>query len=209
MVEVKDFYILEKRLPAGTGYLVSVWLKKMNIHIRICRPRQTKLGDFRPAHKNLPARITVNSGLHPVEFLLTLTHELAHAENWNLHGRKVKPHGVEWKTIFREKLSQILESGLIEKEFELAIKACYFNKESLATASCPELKRLYDEATGQISKIRLEDIPSGSVFRVSSGKLFVKGEKLRTRYRCREMNSRRIYTVHNMAEIIEFQPPKL
>ncbi len=216
MAEIRGFKILEERLPAGFGDLVLEWLDKQPIQIRLSRPRLTKLGDFRPANKKRPARISVNFDLHPVEFLLTLAHELAHADNWQLNGRRVKPHGIEWKAAYRDKLVQILDAGLLDEKFEKAIRTCYFKSEKLATSSCTSLRRIFDADanadamdSGGSGAIRVEDIPLGSTFKTSNGKTFIKGEKLRSRYKCRELISSRIYTVHPMAEIVEFKPPKL
>lgn len=209
MLSAGGFRLLSERLPVGFDAMVSDWLEKTPINIIIKRPRNSKLGDFRPPHKNQLARISINSDLHPVEFLITLAHELAHWVNWNQHGRRVKPHGVEWKAEYRKLLLQILDSGILDIEFEKAIKACYFKRESLASSSCANLRRLFDNENTGPSLIRLEDIPVGSVFVTSNGKCLVKGEKIRTRYRCKEVKSRRIYTVHSMAEIMEFEPPKL
>jgi len=209
MLSAEGLRLLNERLPAGSDLLVLEWLERIQINILITRPRNSKLGDFRPPHKNRPPRISINSDLHPVEFLITLAHELAHAVNWNKHGRSAKPHGIEWKYEFRGLLLQILESGLLETKFEEAIKACYFKRESLASSTCRNLRRLFDIDNPASDNVRLEDIPVGSVFLTKSRKYLIKGEKIRTRYKCREVKSRRIYTVHPMAEIVEFNPPKL
>ena len=179
------------------------------VQIRIRRPRLTKLGDFRPAQLGKPSRITINSDLHSIEFLITLAHEFAHAENFRVHGRKVNPHGIEWKTIFREKLLEIIASGLLDKKFEKAIIACFFKRERIATSSCLQLKRLYDEESGLIPAMRVEDIPIGSIFKTNAGRLLKKGNKIRTRYKCWDIRTKRYYTVHPMAEIVEFNVPEL
>jgi len=209
MAEVGDVEMLTDSLPAGSGQLVSFWLDKHPVKIRLSKARQTKLGDFRPPHKELPARISINIDLHPVEFLITLAHELAHAEIWQLNGRRVKPHGKEWKNAFREKLKQIIDTGILEEKFEIAIQACYFRSNKLATSSCPDLRLLFDDEKHGSKVIRLDDIPRGSKFVTTNGKTFIKGNKLRTRYKCREAKTFRIYTVHSMTEIVEFKTPKL
>ena len=198
-----------EQLPAGSGRLVSTWLNEQQVDVRLSKPRQTKLGDFRPPYKKLPGRISVNSNLHPVEFLLTLAHELAHAENWQQNGRRAKPHGREWKAAFRNKLAQIIDAGILDEKFERAIENCFFRSEKMATSSCSELRLLYDMEKEGPGIVRLVDIPEGSRFKTTNGKIFIKGKKMRTRYRCREARTMRIYTVHPMTEIIEFRPPKL
>ena len=209
MVLASGFSLLSERLPEGSDPLVSDWLERIPIKILITRPRSSKLGDFRPSQRNQAARISLNSDLHPVEFIITLAHELAHAENWNLNGRRVKPHGIEWKVSFRRLLLEVLDSNILESQFVEGIKACYFRRERIASSSCPKLRRLFDGDNEDAQKIRIEDIPLGSVFITTSGKSLIKGERIRTRYKCMELKSRRIYTVHPMAEILEFKPPKL
>ena len=209
MAELGGVEMLTEWLPAGSGQLVSIWLDKHPVKILLSKPRQTKLGDFRPPRKNLPARISINIDLHPVEFLLTLAHELAHAENWQLNGRRVKPHGKEWKNVYREKLKQVIDSGILDEKYKDAIWSCYFRSNKLTTSSCPDLRLLIDNEKEGSNVIRLDDIPRGSRFVTPNGKTFIKGNKLRTRYKCREAQTLRIYTVHPMTEIVEFKPPKL
>lgn len=209
MFKPDGYNLLAEKLPEGSTELVLEWLKLYPVKVVITRPRHSKLGDFRPAQKGKAARVSVNAGLHPVEFIITLAHELAHAENYNLHGRSVKPHGPEWKAAFRGMLKQIVSAGFLDDRFSKAIHDCFFKRERLATSSCSILRRLYDDENGIGFVIRVDDIPEGSVFKTTSGKLMIKGEKIRTRYKCREVRTKRIYTVHPMAEIVDFQAPEL
>jgi hypothetical protein len=208
MTKPAGFKLLEDRLPEGSSGLVLAWLEKDPVKIIISRPRQTKLGDFRPARNGRPASISVNGDLHPVEFLVTLAHEMAHVENHRLNGRRVMPHGPEWKHLFRDKLFQIIKSGILEDKFNKAIYKCFFLRERVASSSCSVMKRLIDNERGGELTVRLEDIPSGSIFVTVSGKQLIKGDRIRTRYKCREVNTKRIYTVHPMAEIIEYRVPE-
>jgi hypothetical protein len=209
MTEIKGFYLVEEKIPSGSGNLLKSWMEMDPVQIRIRRPRQSKLGDFRSAHNGVSSRITINSNLHSVEFLITLAHEFAHAENFRVHGRKVKPHGIEWKSFFRGKLSEIITSELLDKKFENAIINCYFKRERIASSSCLVLRKLYDEEEGILPALRLEDIPVGSIFKTSSGRMLKKGNKIRTRYKCWDIRIKRYYTVHPMAEIVEFKPQEL
>lgn len=185
--------------------LVREWFLKDPVNIMIHSPRRSKLGDFRLSHNGKPQRISINSDLHKVEFLITLAHEFAHAENYRVHGRGVKPHGPEWKAIFRRKLVDIMENGILDKKYIDAIKSCYFGKSGLRQR-CDELRRIYDREKSGRKIIRLEEIPEGSEF-IIGGRRLIKGARRRTRFECREKGTRRIYTVHSMAEIWEFKAP--
>ena len=199
---------MEAYVPEGALSHISGWLKSDPVSLKITRERASKLGDFRPSQNGKPAAVSVNRNLNPVEFLITLAHEFAHAENYRINGRRTKPHGKEWKHYFRAKLSELIRDGIFDEKYRDAIIRCYFMRERIATSSCPDLKRLLDEERGIVKPTRLEDIPVGSTFRMKGGKVLIKGEKIRTRYRCKESRGFRKYTVHPMAEILEFWPPR-
>ncbi len=172
--------------------------------------------------------ITVNGDLHPVEFMVTLAHELAHFDVYRHYGRSrsIKPHGAEWKQVFRQYIAGMIEDSLGNegsREFResgeagiakvvtgdylgdavrRALERCYFGRERIASTPCGELKRaLSDGRSGDL--IRVEDLLEGQVFEIRNGRRFVKGPKLRTRYRCKEFGTKRIYTVHGLAEVTE------
>ena len=193
-------------IPEGSMTVVRSWFSRDPVFLRIQSPRKSKLGDYRPAQNGKASRITINSDLHKVEFLVTLAHEFAHAENYRLNGRRVEPHGLEWKAIFRKNLEEIIDAGILEKKYIDAIRLCYFGSRGLRQR-CDKLRRIYDRETSGLNFKRLEDIPVGSEF-IISGKKLIKGKRRRTRFECSEKGSGRIYTVHSMAEIREFTAPK-
>jgi len=49
----------------------------------------------------------------------------------------------------------------------------------------------------------LEDLPSGSIFRIKNGRSFVKGERIRTRYKCVDTISGKYFLVSPVAEVIQ------
>ena len=59
--------------------------------------------------------------------------------------------------------------------------------------------RKYDDT----QDLYLEDLEKGAQFAVgdAGGRLFVKGEKRRTRYLCKELGSKREFTIHGMAKV--------
>ena len=50
--------------------------------------------------------------------------------------------------------------------------------------------------------ITISDIDKGEIFILKNGKRFVKGEKLRKRFKCQEYSSKKIYLVHPLAEVV-------
>jgi len=201
--------VLQNHCPFGSKSLLQTWLLNRHVIIRISRDRVSKLGDFRAPQNSYPARISINGGLLPIEFLITLAHELAHhdvykskgiRQRWGRH--KIKPHGIEWKTIFRQYIVEIIESGIVDEELIGALRKCYLEREHIVSTPCIELKRLQEADIGE-HVLRVCDLDEGDEFMLRSGRVFKRGSKLRTRYKCRDSNTGKIYTVHGFAPVIK------
>jgi SprT protein len=196
-----DFW--KTRLVEGSGELVNSWLLASPVPIILAKTRLSKHGDFRVPRLGKPAYITINHDLHPVEFLITLAHEIAHFRNWKKYGRKVRPHGPEWRNEFREMLVQVIKSGILDKEVAAAVVQLYFKRKLIGSGSSEQLNKLLGKTREISGVLRVADLPEGAKFTLRGGKTFIKGRKLRKRYQCSEVVSSRIYSVHPMAEVKE------
>ncbi|WP_281646475.1 hypothetical protein [Parendozoicomonas sp. Alg238-R29] len=177
-------------LPAGTESLCASWLLNDNIQMRISRPRKTKLGDFRPAARGLPHRISVNCDLEPVQFLITFAHEVAHVHTWNQHGRKVAPHGEEWKTNYREKLHELLALKVLDAETTHALQKHSINPKA-SSGHDNHLQTLRKPVNGKT----LNDLSPGDIFQIENKKTFKVIKKLRKYWVCLEPSTKRHYRV--------------
>ena len=110
---------LEKFLPDNTLPFLKVWFGNYNCHLKITRNRNSKLGDYRKMPDN-SHQITINGTLEPQLFFFVLTHELAHLIAFEKYGRRISPHGQEWKQTFREMLLESLEA--YQEDLKLIIK---------------------------------------------------------------------------------------
>ncbi|MFA5815809.1 MAG: hypothetical protein WC865_09350 [Bacteroidales bacterium] len=191
------------RLLEGSEELVNSWLIASPVPVMLAKIRRSKHGDFRVPRKGRPAFITVNHDLHPVEFLITLAHEIAHFRNWKKYGRRVSPHGPEWRNEFRDMLVEVLKAGLLDREIAAAIVQFYFKRKLIGSGSSEQLNRLLGKTVEDSGVLRVADLPEGTQFTLRSGKTFIKGRKLRKRYQCCDTVSSRIYSVHPMAEVKE------
>ena len=191
------------RLPEGSVDLAEGWLAESPVPVLLSRTRSSKHGDFRMPRNGRPAYITVNHDLHPVEFLITFAHEVAHFRNWTRYGRRARPHGPEWRHEFRLMLAQVLKAGILAPDISAEIARHYFKRQRIGSGSSETLNRLLGKPTANNGAVRVEDLPEGAKFRLKSGKVFIKGRKLRKRYQCREAYSMRIYSVHPLAEVKE------
>lgn len=196
-----DFW--KTKLPEGSVEVVDRWLQDSPVPILLAPSRRSKHGDFRVPRQGRPAYVTVNHDLHPVDFLITLAHEVAHYRNWKRFGRRVRPHGPEWRNEFRLMLTDVLNAKFLSQEISAAIYKHFFQRKLIGSGSSEQLNFALGKDILQSNVLRVADLPEGAHFRLKSGKTFIKGKKLRKRYQCRETVSSRIYSVHALAEVKE------
>jgi hypothetical protein len=79
-----------------------------------------------------------------------------------------------------------------------------------AASSCSDLTlmrtlKLYDKQLDSHTGILLEHLPQRTHFLYNGSRVFEKGEKLRKRYRCKELSSGTIYLFSPLAEVEVFE----
>jgi SprT protein len=192
--------ILVKYIPEAAVPKIADWIIDYGIHLKVSNERTTKLGDFRPLPNAIKGhRISVNYNLNQYAFLITLVHEIAHLTTWNEHKQKVKPHGIEWKSNFREMLLPFLTENVFPIEL---LPSLFDYLDNPAASSCSDMGLMrmlmkYDD----IQRILLEDLPIQSVFKLQTGRVFQKGEQRRKYYRCIELSTGRHYLINPLAEV--------
>lgn len=148
--------VLQKFLPENTLPYLKKWFGNYAVHIRITKGRQSKLGDYR----KLPDQsheISVNSTLPPQLFFFVLTHELAHLIAFEVYGRKIAPHGKEWKVTFGEMLLESLSVYELELQ-KILVKFSVSPKANFM--SSPDLVRYFhidDEEASLLETLRQND----------------------------------------------------
>jgi SprT protein len=199
--------ILKKYIPAAAVDLVAHWIVDLDFKLKITKERTSKLGDYRPPHSGLNHQITINYNLNTYSFFVTLIHEIAHLTTWNKYRNSVSPHGEEWKAEFRRMMLPFLNEVIFPEDVLHAVKKYLQNP---AAASCSDAQLLrtlkrYDKQDENNQLIFLEKLPFNSVFRYNEDRLFVKGQKIRTRFRCKEISTGSIYLFNALAEVEAFQ----
>lgn len=190
---------LEPFVPTGTASALAARILKYRCRLTITRDRKTKAGDYRHPYADHGHRISVNGSLNPYAFMITLIHEMAHLVNWERHRNKVLPHGKEWKQAFKEEMQPFLNENVFPKDILTVLEKHMKNPKS-ATVRDQELVRAlrsYDEPNGHHF---LDEIPTGAGFKLGQ-RTFIKGEKLRKRYRCKEHGTDRVYLISGIAEV--------
>jgi SprT protein len=193
--------LLENFLPENTFGMVAPYFKNNTIHLTLTHERKTVLGDYRNPTKDFPYhQISININLNQYSFLITLLHELAHMLTYNHFKNSVSPHGKEWKTQFRHVLIPYIGKKIFPRDIEQALMA-YMHNPAASTCSDSRLyKALYRYDERKPGHKLVDDIEVGQWFECD-GRFFEKIEQMRTRCRCRELNSRKVYFFQGIIEV--------
>lgn len=196
--------ILKKYLPEQSVALIAEWIIKYDFKLKIKKERSTRLGDYTSPHNGLNHTITVNHNLNKYAFLITLVHEVAHLVTYNQHKNAVNPHGKEWKQNFQVLIQPFLNTEVFPIEVFAALRRYMSNP---AASSCSDLNllrtlKLYDERSDTVF---LEYLPENAVFLYNGSRVFQKGEKIRKRFKCREISTGAVYLFNPLAEVELFE----
>ena len=193
---------LQTYLPPNTFEAVRQYLHQYQVHLTVAKERKSILGDYRHRTHGKTHRISVNGNLNTYSFLITLLHELAHLLTFEKFGNKVQSHGKEWKFIF----GQLLDQFIRHEVFPINIKhALLQSLQNPAASSCADdvllrVLKTYDKRRDNF--VFVENLLEGQLFKTHDGKVFKKGEKLRKRFKCIEVATKRLYLFSPVYEVI-------
>lgn len=196
---------LQDYLPPQTFDAVLAYLQHYQVHLTVARERKSILGDYRHRVQGKNHRISVNGNLNPYSFLITLLHELAHLLTFEEFGNRVAAHGREWKQLFGTLLADFIQRDVFPTDIKTALLHSLHNPAASSCADEPLLRVLRRYDTGKSKLVFVESIPDGVLFKTHDGRVFRKGEKIRKRFRCEEVGTKRIYLFSPVyeAEIVE------
>ncbi|PJB13390.1 MAG: sprT domain-containing protein [Flavobacteriales bacterium CG_4_9_14_3_um_filter_40_17] len=189
---------LKPYLPEAAASPVFELIKNNRVHLKIVNKRRTKHGDYRPMDSG-GHQITVNAEGNPYRFLITTLHEIAHLLAFEKYGRKIKPHGMEWKQTFQHLALPYLRPEIFPSDI-LPVIARHFKNPTASSDTdlyMSQALRRYDSVTG---KNYIFEIPKGIHFKVQE-RLFKKGKQRTKRFECMEISTGRIYLFHPNAEV--------
>jgi len=197
------------RLPEAAAGYVGELLARHPVDLRVVPRRSTKLGDHRPPTPATPwHRITVNEDLNRYAFLVTLLHELAHLTTHVEHRsrRRLRPHGREWQGHFARIIEPVVTAKLVPGDLITALRTVVARPRA---ATCSDRRLLlalscYDPVDTGLT--RVEQLESGDLFQLETGRRFIRGARLRSRYRCIEAATGVEYRVHGLARVTLVAP---
>lgn len=200
----KNSEILKKYIPEPCVPLIASWIIDLDFKLKIKKERSTRLGDYTSPRNGLNHIITVNYNLNKYAFLITLIHEIAHLVTYDEYKNTVNPHGVEWKKNFQKLIQPFLSTDIFPLEVFAALRKYMQNP---AASSCTDIQllktlKLHDEETGTVF---LEYLPFNTHFLFNGSRVFIKGEKIRKRFKCKEINTGLIYLFNPLTEVELFE----
>ena len=184
-------------IPEKSISLVEELLEKYPFYLKIKNNRKTKHGDFRPL-RNGEMQITINNEMNVYRFLITFVHEVAHLVTYK-ENKRVKPHGIEWKTNFQHLMLPFLKPEIFPKEI-LPILANYLRNPKASTDTDVKLSLALKQFDEKSNKSYIFEIPLKSEFTYNN-RIFIKGDKRRVRYKCIEKRTKKEYLFHPNAEV--------
>jgi hypothetical protein len=194
LTETLARYIPEHAINPVFDLIVS-----KQVHLKIVNERQTRHGDYR---KRLSGKheITVNANLNKYKFLITLIHEISHLVAFEKFGHNIKPHGNEWKYSFQRLMIPYIRPEIFPNQL-LPLLARHFKNPSASSDTDVRLALALKQFDQQNDKNYVFEIPYGSVFRISNGKIFKKIAVRTKRFECVEISSGKIYLFNPNAEV--------
>ena len=204
-MKAEELELLKRYFPQASVTMVGKVYSQRRFMLHFKRPRNSKLGDFRPPRaKNGICTITLNYDLNPYQMLITYLHEVAHYDVYQQYrSRKVQPHGTEWQNQFAALLQPFMVASIFPQDILDALQKHlqHIKASSTADQNLQRVLRQYDKNTTAITTV--ESLPDGARFTLKNGLVFQKGEKQRTRYKCYCESNNRWYFVAALAEVTQ------
>ena len=185
-------------LPINSGGNLSKLIAPYKLIVTITKDRNTKLGDYRFVRNDFH-QITINGGLNPYQFLITLVHEISHMIAFVKYGIYIKPHGKEWKFIFKHAMLPFLTLDVFPDDI-LRVLSLHMKNPKASSSSDEHLVRIL-RSYNDSNSITVSDIPFNTRFTHNGKRVFIKKEKKVKRYLCLEESTNKLYLFNPNAEI--------
>jgi hypothetical protein len=191
---------LQKYVPEHAVQSVFELIVAHEVHLKIVNERVTRHGDYRKGVSG-KHEVTVNANLNKYRFLITLIHEIAHLVAFEKYGRYIKPHGDEWKMVFQRLMVPYIRPEIFPHSI-LPLVANHFKNPTASSDTDARLAfalKQFDERKADIHF--MHEVPSGSFFRLTNGRIFQKKGLRVKRYECLEVKTGKLYLFNANAEV--------
>jgi hypothetical protein len=197
----KNKKVLSKYIPENAVYKACSLIFEYDFKLIIKGDRKSKWGDFKSKYKNynFPA-VTVNGTLNKYAFLITYIHEVAHCKTFREYGRKVEPHGIEWKKNFQYLMKDFLNTDIFPLDLLYALRKHLVNPPASATADVELYKILSSYDENKNSSITIEHLKDGDTFEFE-GETYQRISVRRKRIECIQLSTKRKYLFQPIVEV--------
>lgn len=192
---------LAQYLPPHTYEPVLAYLVQYKVHLTVARERKSILGDYRHRTHAQNHRISVNGNLNVYSFLITLLHELAHLLTFEQWGNRVQAHGKEWKATFGQLLDQFIRKEVFPTDIKTALLRSLHNPAASSCADVELLRVLRGYDPKEEGMVFVEAVQEGVLFQTTDGRVFRKGPKVRKRFKCEEVATKKLYLFSPVYEV--------
>ena len=183
-------YKVFEKIPEASSEYVKSLIFSENLTIKLKKSRKTKHGDF-SVKKNGLRMITINDDLNQYRFLITLIHEISHYIAYKNYGPHIKPHGVEWKNTFKNLLLPIINPEIIPNDILRPLAIYAKNPKASSDTDLNLGLALNRYNINQCDYVF--SLSNGSVFKASNDRVYVMIKKLRKRYECMDILTKKLY----------------
>jgi SprT protein len=196
LTETQIFRLLAAHVPeAAVDYCYNLWEVHKFI-FKVKAKRATKLGDYKYNPSDKSHKITVNNDLNSYSFLITYLHEVAHLITYKQFGRKVLPHGTEWKSNFKSITLPMMTTAVFPDDV-LRKLANYIKNPKASSCNDHHLMKALN-AYEENDSTFLSDVAIGAAFKLGA-RAFKKESLRRTRFVCQEISTGRKYLISRTA----------
>jgi hypothetical protein len=151
---------LLKYLPENAVKPCLELIKVNSVNLKIVNQRVTRHGDYR-IMPNGSHQITVNATPNKYRFLITLIHEIGHLVAFEKFGRRIKPHGMEWKQTFQRLMLPFIRPEIFPSSL-LPILAKHFRNPK--ASSTTDNGKLFKKGQRKVKRYECIEISSGRIY---------------------------------------------
>jgi SprT protein len=192
--------MLSEHLPQHTIDYVHYLFTTYPCDFKIVPPRKGKLGDCRYPINGGNAQITVNGDLPKLQFLITTIHEFAHLKTFMEMGRRVTPHGKEWKQNYITLFEPLLSESHLEKD-EIEVLRQHLSSPSASSCNDSVLSDYFNSgAHADGHSDLLKNLANGSLFEFN-GRRYIKGNQVQKKYIIYAAESHRDFRLSGLANV--------
>lgn len=199
--EEHPFSALIPYLPSGSYDAVMHYITQYKVQLSITKSRTTVLGDYRHATAHKGHRISINGNLNSFSFLITLLHELAHLFTFEQYKNRVASHGKEWKKEYGNILQEFIQKKIFPDEIEKTLLQSLHNPAASSCADAQLMRVLSKYDIKKNNHFFVEQLPRDAWFTTGNSRVFKKGPKIRTRYKCFEPATNKYYLFSPVYEV--------